>query len=137
MKRAVLDTNVIISGALGGALVLILERWDQGQFTVIVTSDILREYFEVLNRPKFKLKQETIDKITRYIYQFSEFVVPEERIKLIEADPADDKFLEAAIAGKVDFIVSGDMHLLELQEFRSIPIISAREFIDWLQESED
>jgi uncharacterized protein len=96
---------------------------DKGEFTVIVTSDILREYFEVLNRPKFKLKQETIDKITRYIYQFSEFVVPEEKIKHIEADPADDKFLEAAIAGKVDFIVSGDDHLLELKEFRLIPIL--------------
>ena len=137
MKRTVLDTNVIISSALGGALVLILERWDKGEFTVIVTSDILREYFEVLNRPKFKLKQETIDKITRYIYQFSEFVIPEETIKLIEADPADDKFLEAAIAGKVDFIVSGDTHLLELKEFRSIPILSGREFMDWLQESKE
>ncbi len=135
MKRTVLDTNIIISSALGGALVLILERWDQGKFTV--TSDILREYFEVLNRPKFKLKQETIDKITRYIYQFSEFVIPEERIQFIESDPEDDKFLEAAIAGKVDFIVSGDGHLMELKEFRSIPILSAREFIDWLRESKD
>src|SRR5215208_684062 len=137
MKRTVLDTNIIVSSALGGALVLILERWDQGQFTVIVTSDILREYFEVLNRPKFKLKQETIDKITRYIYQFSEVVVPEERIKVIEADPADDKFLEAAIVGKVDFIVSGDTHLLELKEFRSIPILSGREFVDWLEKSKE
>lgn len=137
MKRTVLDTNIIISSALGGALVLILERWDRGEFTVIVTSDILREYFEVLNRPKFRLKQETVDKITRYIYQFSEFVIPEERIKLIEADPADDKFLEAAIAGKVDFIVSGDNHLLELKEFRSIPILSGHEFMDWLKESKE
>jgi len=137
MKRTVLDTNIIVSSALGGALVLILERWDQGQFTVIVTSDILREYFEVLNRPKFKLKQETIDKITRYIYQFSEVVAPEERIKVIEADPADDKFLEAAIAGKVDCIVSGDTHLLELEQFRSIPILSGREFMDWLEKSKE
>jgi len=48
MKRTVLDTNIIISSALGGALVLILERWDQGKFTVIVTSDILREYLKFL-----------------------------------------------------------------------------------------
>lgn len=137
MKRTVLDTSTLISSALGGALVLILEKWDQGEFTVIVTSDILREYFEVLNRPKFKLKQETIDRIARYIYQFSEFVIPEERIKVVDADPADDKFLEAAIAGKVDFIVSGDHHLLELKEFRSIPILSGREFMDWLQRSKD
>lgn len=135
MKRTVLDTNIIVSSALGGALVLILEKWDEGKFTVIVTSDILREYFEVFNRSKFKLKQETIDRITRYLYQFSEFVVPEERIEFVKSDRADDKFLEAAVAGQVDFIVSGDKHLLDLKEFRSIPIISGREFIVLLEGS--
>jgi putative PIN family toxin of toxin-antitoxin system len=136
MKRVVLDTNIVISSALGGALVLILEKWNDGKFTVIVTSDILSEYFEVLNRPKFRLKQETIDKIARYLYQFSEFVVSEERIQFVEADPKDDKFLDAAIAGKVDFIVSGDKHLLDLKEFQTIPIISGREFINWLESNE-
>lgn len=133
MKRAVLDTNILISSALGGALVLVLEKWDAGVFSVVVTTDILSEYFEVLNRPKFGLKQETIDKITAYIYQFSEFVIPEEKIRFIEDDPKDDKFLEAAIAGNVDFIVSGDKHLLDLKEFRSVPILSGREFLGWLQ----
>jgi putative PIN family toxin of toxin-antitoxin system len=133
VKRVVLDTNIIISSALCGALVLVLEKWDAGEFTVIVTTDVISEYFEVLNRPKFGLKQETIDRITHYIYQFSEFVVPEEKIRFIEDDPKDDKFLEAAIAGKVEFIVSGDKHLLALEEFRSIPIISGREFLNWLE----
>jgi putative PIN family toxin of toxin-antitoxin system len=133
MKRVVLDTNIIISSVLGGALVLVLEKWDKEKFTVVVTTDIVSEYFEVLNRPKFELSQETIDKITRYIYQFSEFVVHEEQIHFIKDDPKDDKFLEAAIAGKVDYIVSGDKHLLDLKEFRSIPILSGREFIDWLE----
>jgi uncharacterized protein len=133
MKRVVLDTNIVISSVLGGALVLVLEKWGEKKFTVVVTTDVVSEYFEVLNRPKFNLKQETIDKITRYIYQFSEFVVPEEQIRFIEDDPKDDKFLEAAIAGSVDFIVSGDNHLLALKEFRSIPILSGREFLDWLQ----
>ncbi len=133
MKRVVLDTNIIISSALGGALVFVLEKWDEGKFTVIVTTDIVSEYFEVLNRPKFGLKQETIDRITQYIYQFSEFVVPEEQIRFLEDDPKDDKFIEAAIAGKVDFIVSGDKHLLAIKEFRSIPIVSGREFLEWLE----
>ena len=86
MKRVVLDTNIVVSSALGGALVLILENWDDEKFTVIVTSDIISEYFEVLNRAKFRLKQETIDRIFRYIYRFSEFVVPEEQVHHIEAD---------------------------------------------------
>lgn len=133
MKRVILDTNMIISSALGGALVFVLEKWGEEKFTVIVTTDIVAEYFDVLNRPKFGLKQETIDGIARFIYQFSEFVVPEEKIKFIADDPKDDKFLEAAIAGKVDFIVSGDKHLLDLKEFRAIPIITGREFLDLLQ----
>ena len=135
MKRVVLDTNIIISSALGGALVFVLEKWDEGKFTVVVTTDVVSEYFAVLNRPKFGLKQETIDRIIHYIYQFSEFVVPEEQIRFIEDDPKDDKFFEAAITGKVDFIVSGDKHLLAIKEFRSIPIISGREFLERLEEN--
>lgn len=38
MKRAVLDTNIIVSSALGGVLVLIFEKWDEGKFIVIVTN---------------------------------------------------------------------------------------------------
>jgi putative PIN family toxin of toxin-antitoxin system len=134
MKRVVLDTNIIVSSALGGALELILDKWAEEAFILIVTSDILAEYFEVINRPKFKLKQATIDRIIRYCYQFAEFVVSEEHIQFIEADPKDDKFLEAAIAGNAEYIVSGDTYLLELKKFRSVPILTAREFIDWLLE---
>src|SRR5690349_9098260 len=103
MKRVVLDTNIVISSVLGGALVFVLEMWNAGKFTVVVTTDVIGEYFEVLNRPKFGLRQETIDRIAHYIYQFSEFVVPAEKIQFVNDDPKDDKFLEAAIAGKVDF----------------------------------
>ena len=131
--QRVLDTNILISSVLGGTLELILDKWSEDAFTVVVTSEILDEYFEVINRPKFRLSQRTIDKIIRYIYQFAEFVVPTETIQFVEADPNDDKFLEAAVAGYVDAIISGDNHLLELKIFRDIPILTAREFIDALQ----
>ncbi len=133
MNRVVIDTNVLVSSALGGALETILDKWADGAFTLIVTSDILAEYLIVLQRPKFKLKQETLDRITRYLYQFAEFVVPQESIQFIEADPTDNKFIEAAVASQAEAIVSGDRHLLNLQEFRAIRIITAREFIDGLK----
>ncbi len=132
MKRVVLDTNVLVSSALGGALELILDKWGDEAFTVVMTSDILDEYLDVIHRPKFHLKQETIDRITRYIYEFGEFFVSAETIQAIPDDPNDDKFLEAVLAGRADVIVSGDRHLLELKEFRGIPIITAREFMNWL-----
>ena len=70
---------------------------------------------------------------TDYLLQTAEFVTTQEEISVIVADLTDNKFLEAAVAGKVDFIVSGDGHLLDLKSFREIPIITAREFITRLK----
>ena len=53
--------------------------------------------------------------------------------RVVLADTTDNKFVEAATTGKTDFIVSGDKHLLDLKEYKSIPIITAREFIDILE----
>jgi len=88
--------------------------------------------FQVLNRPKFRLEQSIIDRIVRYLYQFSEFVVPEEKIQIVKADPNDDKFIEAAVAGGAEYIISGDNHLLGLGSYRGISIITGREFLDLL-----
>ena len=131
--RVVLDTNIFISAVLGGRLAVIVDEWKAGKFKLIVTDAIAREYLEVMNRPKFKISQGEIVAISDYLLQLGEFVTSEEEIHVILVDPTDNKFLEAALAGKVDFIVSGDNHLLELKSFREIPIITAREFISWLE----
>lgn len=136
MKRVVLDTNVLISSALGGALAPVLEQWSEGKFIVIVSTEIFEEYLEVLSRPRFGLPQATIDKVTRFIYRFAEFVVADERMRVVADDPDDDKFLEAAVADRADCIVSGDRHLLEIGQFRSIPILNGRAFLNWLNEQE-
>ena len=131
--RVVLDTNVFISAVLGGRLGVIVDEWKAGKFTLIITDSIVREYLDVINRPKFKIPQNEIVAATDYLLRTAEFVTPQEEIHVIVADLTDNKFLEAAAAGKVDFIVSGDNHLLELKSFRDIPIITAREFITWLE----
>jgi len=133
MTRIVLDTNIFISAVLGGSLGVIVDEWKSGKFKLIVTDSIAREYLDVINRPKFKIPQTEIIAVSDYLLQLGEFVTPTEKIHIIVADPTDDKFLEAALAGKVNFIVSGDTHLLELKSFREIPIITAKEFIAWLE----
>jgi predicted nucleic acid-binding protein len=57
---------------------------------------------------------------------------PEDDLTVVTADPDDDKFLEAAVAGRVDYIVSGDPHLLDLDTFRGIDIITPRIFAEQL-----
>ncbi len=127
--RVVLDTNVFISAILGGRSGVIVDEWKAGKFTLIITDAIAREYLDVINRPKFKIPQNEIMAATDYLLQTAEFVTPQEQIHVIVADLTDNKFLEAAVAGKVNFIVSGDNHLLELKSFKKITVITAREFI--------
>lgn len=131
--RVVLDTNIFMSAVLGGALKTILDEWKAGTFKVVASDDIVREYLEVIHRPKFKIEWEEIVSVTDYLLENAEFITIEETIAVIIGDPTDNKFLEVATAGRVDFIVSGDKHLLELKEFRSIPIVTGREFLNRLK----
>lgn len=132
--RIVLDTNIFISALLGGMLRVIVDKWKAGEFTLIITDAIAREYLDVINRSKFKFSKDEIIATTHYLLQTAEFITLQEEIAVIVTDPTDNKFLEAAVAGKVNFIVSGDSHLLELRVYRAIAIITAREFIAQLEE---
>ncbi|MEI7961554.1 MAG: putative toxin-antitoxin system toxin component, PIN family [archaeon] len=58
-------------------------------------------------------------------------VNPREKVFAVVEDPDDNKVLEVAIEANVDFIVSGDKHLLKLKEFRGINILTAKDFLDF------
>jgi uncharacterized protein len=130
--RVVIDTNVFISAVLGGKLGIIIDEWKAGKFTLVTSEAITREYLDVLRRPKFNIPSHEIIAITDYLFKIAEFVTPLEMVTVVEADPSDNKFLEAALQGNAMYVVSGDSHLLELKTFRDIPIIAAREFIERL-----
>lgn len=130
--RAVVDTNILVSAVLGGALKVIVDAWKAQKFTLIVSEPIVHEYLDVLNRPKFKLTQEELSATTDFLLTLAEFVTPLETVSAIVADPTDNKFLDAALAANADYLVSGDAHILDLESFRGIPILTARKFIDRL-----
>jgi putative PIN family toxin of toxin-antitoxin system len=132
--RAVIDTNVMVSAYLGGALEKIIVAWRAGKFTLVVSNAIADEYLAVLRRPKFKIKRDELDDFAALLLHKAEFATPQETILAVEADPSDNKFLEAALAGHARRIVSGDKHLLTLNTYRGIAIITAREFCAWLDE---
>lgn len=131
--RVVLDTNIFISAILGGTLADLIQYWLMDKFVIVVSDEIVREYYEVLRRPKFGLKQELVEAVIGYVFRKGEFVTPLNRFEIIVDDPKDNMFLESAIEGDVDWIVSGDKHLLEIKEFRGVRIISGREFLDMFE----
>lgn len=131
--RVVIDTNSMVSAYLGGALKVIIVAWKSGKFTLVVSDSIANEYQEVLQRPKFQIEQSELDDFFSLLLDKAEFVIPLETINLVVDDPSDNKFLEAAIEGKVKLIVSGDSHLLDVKTFRNISIITAKDFIKGLK----
>ncbi|HEX7576142.1 MAG TPA: PIN domain-containing protein [Candidatus Methanoperedens sp.] len=54
-------------------------------------------------------------------------------MNVIVKDPADDRILECAVEGEVDYLVSGNKHLLDLKEFRRIKIVTARQILEILR----
>ena len=84
----------------------------------------MQEIVKVLAYPKFDLAEEEIKSVINDdILPYVEIIKITRQVEGICADPGDDIFLACAINGKADAIISGDSHLLALQEFESIPIL--------------
>jgi len=132
--RVVLDTNVFVSAVLGRTLQILFDHWRSGAFILVVSDEIVQEYLGVLRRPKFKLTSEIIDPIMAQIFQLAEFVTPDVHIQIVQADPSDNKFLEAAFTGQATYIVSGDNHLLDLKSYQGIAVVTPREFLSILDQ---
>jgi len=132
--RVVVDTGVFVSalirrqGTTGG----VLRALRDGRFTAIYTTSILVEVIDVLGRAPFRAKYhiepDDITALINLIRLRGELVIPQRNITVCR-DPKDDKFLEAALAGRADCVVSGDVDLLDLTPFEDIPILRPAEFL--------
>ncbi|WP_255193893.1 putative toxin-antitoxin system toxin component, PIN family [Natronobeatus ordinarius] len=133
--KAVLDTNVLISSVISkGTPHNVVVAGFEGEYQIVVSVATLTEFRETLLKypDRFHMDEEDVQKEVETIRYFAEFVEPEKDIRAVEEDPDDDKFLEAAVAGNVDYLVSGDQHLLDFGSFRGIEIVTPRVFYDYL-----
>jgi len=87
----------------------------------------------VLQRPRFAFPTWVVADILNFFATQGIWAIPRTPVKVIVEDPDDNKFLEAAIAGKADYILSGDQHLLHLGTFEGIPIIDSRRFLQLIR----
>jgi len=130
--RVVLDTNVLISGALShtSTPARALERSiREGQ--LLASTATLRELMEKLLSPRFDryVSRDTRDALILRLAPLVEIV---EVVQLVQAsrDPKDDKFLEVALNGRADVIVTVDRDLLELNPFRGIAILTPAAYLE-------
>jgi hypothetical protein len=129
--RVVLDTNAVISALLfSGVSSKLVSLWQDGLVTPLLSREILDEYLRVLSYRKFELSEKEIKElIQEEILPYAEVVKPKRRLRVIRRDPADNKFLECAVAGKAGVIISGDKDLLSLGQYRKIRIQSPGQFL--------
>ncbi len=129
--RIVLDTNVFISGIFfAGPPSQILKAIGNQNIQIILSKEIFDEYRRVAKTLSLKFPEINITPIIEFVAIYGEIIDTEGlRISACD-DPDDDKFLECAIAGQCNIIVSGDKHLLRLSGYNGIAVLSPRNFMD-------
>jgi uncharacterized protein len=135
----VLDTNVIVSALLSpsGSSASIINRWQTNEFEVVVSTQLTSELTKVLDYPRI-IEHLNIppEKITSFIHLYAmvaTLVEPQLNLEIINEDPADNKVLECAVAGNATYIITGDKHLLKLNEYQGIVILPPAGFIKLLE----
>lgn len=128
--RGVIDNSVLVSAAIVGgiprrALDLLFERG-----TILVSVDVLEELDDTLDRTKFDryTPQTQRHNFIRELIEVAELVRISEPIRACR-DPNDDKFLELAVSGDADYLITGDSDLLVLNPFRGVEIVTPRDFV--------
>ncbi len=134
MIRAVIDTNVTVSGLLFGGLPLkIIHAALVRRFEWIISPVLITELERVLRSDRFSLSDHEIQVLTTPLFGIAEIVVPEKTINTITRCPADNRVLECAMEGQCSVIVSGDRRdLLSLKRYQHVEMVTARQFLDRL-----
>ena len=134
MIRAVVDTNILVRAVIKptGSVGPVLQRLRRREYSLLISHATLDELVEVLYRPRLRTKYELSDRVLRATIRLivfrGELLQPGRRI-IACRDPRDDKFLEVAVSGRAQVIVSGDEDLLTLHPFERIPIVAPARFL--------
>ena len=135
MMRVVLDTNIFISGIFweGNYCSQIIDSWREGKIMLVSSLDMVQELLDTIRDFKIEMPEEMIQEWRTMIIENSVMIVPTTKLDIVKNDPDDNKFFEAAVAGKAQYIVSQDKkHVLSIPEFRGIKTIHPQEFVKLL-----
>ncbi len=127
----VFDTNMLVASllSLDGSPFRCLALAKRGTVQSVTCAEILAEFAEVLQR-KFSYTPEQARSAADQVSKCSRLVTITSRLKVIAADPDDDKILECAVVGGADYIVSGDRrHVLPLGGYEGIIILKAADLL--------
>ena len=133
--RIVLDTNVLVAGLISpfGPPAQILRLLAAGKLSICYDARILTEYNDVLKRPKFAFNADAVDGLLDYLIQNGEAIaaVP---LAASLPDADDDAFLEIALSGKAEALITGNLIHFPKQFCGDISVVSPADFLIFYKE---
>ena len=129
MIKAVIDTTVFLSALFwNGKPKQVIELALEKKIVGVTAPEILSELEEKLLL-KFKYPKNQIDSYLKLIIENFEVVKPKIKVDVVKDDSDDNKIIEAALESKAKYIVTGDKHLLNIDSYQKIIIMTPNQFI--------
>lgn len=131
--KITVDTNVLISATFWyGTSDKIIEKVENKEIELVLSKEIIEEFANVLDyeeiQEKIENKNLEMKRTVEKIVSISTIAEPRQKFDIAE-DKEDNKIIDCAFEGQVDYIITQDYHLLKLREFRGIKIIAPEEFL--------
>ncbi|MFH1777401.1 MAG: putative toxin-antitoxin system toxin component, PIN family [Candidatus Omnitrophota bacterium] len=129
--KLVLDTNVVVSGLLSpfGPAGEIIRMVAAGYLTLCYDARILSEYENVLVREKFPFDRTDVEDLLEQIKACGNITTGKPLVKRLP-DADDEPFLEVAIGGKAEYLVTGNLKDYPMQKREGIPVVTPAEFVE-------
>ncbi len=140
--RVILDASVVVAAVATknprSASRVLIEAATAGVFDLVVTDEIEAEYRDAVERDKVKRAAPRLDRLAFVdaIVGTAERVEAGAEVRVVAKDPKDDKYVAAALAAGVEYVVSFDRrHLVALGEYKSVRFVTPGDFLAVLRSS--
>lgn len=133
MLKIVIDTNVIVSALIGSSYPrqILYNQVLEKKVLVCISSDVFKEYIEVLGREKFRRYPEFVAKaeiVLSKLYELSQKYIPSVKHSVIKDDP-DNRILELAVTAQADYIVTGNTRDFTFDEYGGVKVVTPEQLI--------
>ena len=134
MQKVVIDTNVLVSSLIQRSFPykIVNELFIEDKINLCVSEDLMKEYYDVLRRPKFIAYSDFVaraDSLLADIEAKATMYIPQISLDII-SDKDDNKILELADACAADYIITGNTNDFTFQKYKSTQILNPRDY--WL-----
>ena len=121
----------------GGSPARIIKAVEDGKICILASEEIVGEINRTLAYPRLRQVYQSAgvcrEELIETILRIGKLIEVTKRVKVVQEDPADNKFIECALAGEAGYLVSGDKHLLKIGCYNKTQILPVSEFLKILE----